>query len=321
MRDWRQPGSAGGSSRGGAQGWDQGWDDDGGDWEAQPRGRRRRDPGYDEVDLERALVPQNQGGLAPIPPQGGALAAPGFGAMDDEERALGIRRPVYIPATGDKPKVRPRSWRVLSGVLSVLLMCVASCAAAGLLGHTFVQGIFPTPIKVLQTPVAVDYSSVPATPIATVGPAGHYIFGVYTEAKQADGTYAATSHFIIGANVFVVVPVRGLPKGQHHVVSIRILDQGVDMGIQNIKGSNSDVDVTENTTVTFTIPNFPNAGVGVAKIYWDLPAGASGSDPNDPHLAASITFGVYQPTPTPIATSKTKTTTTTTPSTTKTPGK
>ena len=48
---------------------------------------------YEEVDLERALVPQ-YGDMLPMQPGMGAVALPGVPATDEEERALGIRRPV-----------------------------------------------------------------------------------------------------------------------------------------------------------------------------------------------------------------------------------
>lgn len=322
MRDWRQPGpdesrrGGGGGGRGGRQAWDQGYDDDAGGWDDEPRGRRRRgDPGYEDVDLERALVPQGPGGLAPMPPQqGGALAVPGYAGLDDEERALGIRRPVYIPATSDKPKVRPRTLRVLSGVLSVLLMCVASCAAAGILGREEIAKLLPSPIKTFQTPVTINYGPVPATPIATVGPAGTYVHGVYTATLQGQ-TYVPTTHFNVGQFVYVVVPVTGLPKGQQHVLTIRWYLAGVDLGIQNLKDANLVQRVPPPTGdgIVFKI-NYPAAGVGEAKIFWDLPANDDGTAPNDPHLAAAIMFGFYQPTPTPAPPTKTT-------GATKTPGK
>src|SRR5215469_1954185 len=44
---------------------------------------------YEEVDLERALVP-NYGDLMPMAQSMGSVAIPGMPATDDEERALGI---------------------------------------------------------------------------------------------------------------------------------------------------------------------------------------------------------------------------------------
>lgn len=317
MRNWRQPPAnedggrrdPGGSQRGGHPNRDArdpydsygsyGGYDDADDGDAVPRGRQRRgNPGYEEMDLGRALVPQNQG-IAPVPPQpGGALAMPGFGQLDDVERAQGIRRPAYIPAMNDKPKVKPATWRVMSGVLSVLLMCVASCAAAGFLGRTAVQRMFPAPIKVLQTPTVIDYSSVPATPAATEGPASTYIHGVYTAKQAADGTYVPTTHFLVNDPIVVVIPVRGLPKGEHHTVTVHYFYQGADLGLQNDSTQNLTLAVDGNMTLTFKI-NYSLPAVGMARVYWDLPKTDDGSSPKDPHIAATINFAVIQPTPTP----------------------
>ena len=75
--------------------------------------------------------------MLPMDPNGpgmgaGVPALPGMPQTDEEERAIGIRRPVYIPATGEKRKKKLGTWRVVSGVVSVMLICVASCGGAAL---------------------------------------------------------------------------------------------------------------------------------------------------------------------------------------------
>lgn len=310
MRNWRQSSGddwgqrdPGGSGRGSRQGRGGAADA----WDSGSRGRRRG--GYEEEDLGRALVPQapNQGMMS-IPEQGAAMIPASAAELDDVDRAMGVRRPVYIPAIGDKPKVKPRTWRVLSGVLSVLLMCVASCAAAGVLGHSAVQRLFPSPVKALQTPVTIDYSAVPATPVATAGTAGTYIRNVVTSTAHdaGDSPVGITSHFLIGQAVNVVLTVRGVPKGQHHTVTVHWFLQGNDLHLENVAGMITSVDISQDQNAYFVV-NYPVAGVGTAKIYWDLPKGDNGDAPNDPHLAATISFGIYQPTPT-APSSKTPTT-------------
>jgi hypothetical protein len=126
--EWRTGGSGGDWRDGG----EYGYDDAPPPSRSNPRNRRLND--YDEVDLERALVPAQGGALAMDPGMGG-VALPGLPETDEAERALGIRRPVYIPAVEGKRKRKLGTWRVVSGVLSVMLVCVASCALAGLLGR------------------------------------------------------------------------------------------------------------------------------------------------------------------------------------------
>ena len=93
----------------------------------------------------------------------GVPALPGMPQTDEEERAFGIRRPVYIPATGER-KRKLGTWRVTSGVLSVMLVCIASCALAGLLGRSTILGFLIGPVSSTATPVFVSTANVPVTP-------------------------------------------------------------------------------------------------------------------------------------------------------------
>src|SRR5512146_813811 len=72
------------------------WQDDGYDDEPPPArsNRRNRRPAddYDEVDLERAMVPARNEMMAPMAGSAGLPVVPGFPQTDEEERALGMRR-------------------------------------------------------------------------------------------------------------------------------------------------------------------------------------------------------------------------------------
>src|SRR6185312_6293324 len=107
--------------------------------------------------------------MAPVDASAGLPAMPGIPQTDEEERALGIRRPAYIPATTEKLKKKLSSWRVISGVLSVMLACIASCAAAGILGRDRIQAFLGHPVAITQTQPALNFSGVPLTPVATPG--------------------------------------------------------------------------------------------------------------------------------------------------------
>ncbi len=101
---------------------------------------RRGDPGSsyarrDEFDDYGA----NDRALMPAPGAGGALmpqlddhALPAL-PNEEEERALGIRRPAYIPATEVRKGERPSNVRVISGVASIMLLCVAMLGVSGFL--------------------------------------------------------------------------------------------------------------------------------------------------------------------------------------------
>lgn len=251
-------------------------------------GSRFRRPGdeYQEIDVDRALVPD--GGMLP------ANMAPGVPGMPDMpaeeiERLLGIRHPVYIPATGKKRRGRLSSWRVISGVLSVILACVASCGAGVILVPKVLPGVqFFKP----QQAQSVDYSHVPVTPVATAGPAAKYVVRAVT-AKGVDTSYnpiSLTSRFLVGDTVYVVVQIRGVPSGSH-VLSIRWLINGID---PQVPGELSHAIDRANENAYFQLQIMQPA-VGTAYVYWDRPAGDHDTSVHDPALAQVIYFGVYEP--------------------------
>jgi hypothetical protein len=237
--------------------------------------------------------------------QGAGLPAlPGVPTTEEEERAMGIRRPVYIPATHEK-KVRPGSFRVISGVLSVLLLCVASCGVAGLLGRSRIESLLKGPVRTNLTPPAIDYSQVPATPTSTAGPAAKFLKSAVTS-KAVDNGYNATSpttKFMVGSTIYVVLQVRGLPKGEPHTLSVRWYLGGTDIGVQALSGAQTNWQIKGDSNAYFGLV-YPGAGVGQARVYWDRPASDTSNDLKDQYLAQTVTFGVYAPTPTPTPTTK-----------------
>jgi hypothetical protein len=213
---------------------------------------------------------------------------------DEEERALGIRRPVYIPAISEKRKRKLGTWRVISGVLSVMLVCIASCGVAGLFGRDRIATLLSRPIPNRGTPLVVSTANVPVTPVATPGAAAKYVQNAVT-ATGVDGNFVpvnTTSHFLVKSTVYVVVSVRGIPKGQEHTVSVRWFIQGTD--IQPVGPLSKTI--SQDSNVSFAL-NYGTPGVGTAKIYWDKPASDSGDSPNDQYLAQTINFAVEMPTP------------------------
>jgi hypothetical protein len=224
-------------------------------------------------------------------------------ATEEEERALGIRHPVYIPATTEK-RVRPGTWRIVSGVLSVLLFCVASCGLAGFLGRDKIGSLLSPAIKTHLTPQTFDYSQVPATPTSSPGPAAKYL-KVATTARAEDAQHnpvGPTTHFNVLQDIHLLAFVRGVPKGQQHTVWVRWYLNGVDVGFGRKKGQTVATVNGGDTNVFFT-NNYPAPGIGMAKLYWDIPDSDSGDAPNDQYLAQTVIFGVYATTPTPTSTS------------------
>ncbi|HLZ21203.1 MAG TPA: hypothetical protein VKQ30_03675 [Ktedonobacterales bacterium] len=304
---WGPAGSSGGRSRGSGANWGAGgqneWDNGQGyqGYDEPPaarssnRNQRRPTPDYEEVDLERALVP-TRGDLMPMDPGAGAPALPGMPTTDEEERSLGIRRPAYIPATGERRTRKLGTWRVVSGVLSVMLVCVASCGLAGLLGHNVLASFGIGPSMTHVTPSAFSTYGVPVTPVATPGPAQKFVTNA-TTAKYVSNKgepLEPTSSFPAGTYVYVLVTVRNIPNGQSHVISVRWFYDNIYLSL-NMSKANTSQTINGNYNVDFALV-YTSPGVGMAKIYFDRPASDTTDSPTDPTLAQTISFQIVQPT-------------------------
>jgi hypothetical protein len=136
----------------------------------------RRGGGYDEYGLdERSLmVPQDNNNVPMLPTDHSMLPAL---PSEEEERMLGIRRPAFIPATEERKGPRPGRWRVISGTMSVMLLCVALC---GITGFFAKQNVLPqinrligknTPPTAMTSPIVVPTVFMNGKTLITPGPA------------------------------------------------------------------------------------------------------------------------------------------------------
>ncbi|HEX8728144.1 MAG TPA: hypothetical protein VF739_05960 [Ktedonobacterales bacterium] len=260
---------------------------------------RRRQPAYDEVDLERAVVPVQQGMPLMAQDPASALAIPGYPATEAEERALGIRRPVYVPATSEKRNRKLGTWRVLSGVLSVMVICLASCGLLGLLGKNSLAGFFQGPVAKKITPVTFNMANIPVTPVATPGPQSNHVTKVVT-AQGVDVHGVAitpSSYFVTGNTVYVIATVTGIPRNEKHQVSVRWYLNGTFLPLDNPSATTYSIDVDKVVAFQLTIPQ---VGAYTAKVYLDdQEPNGSDAPANDPALGATINFAVLTGTPTP----------------------
>ena len=243
--------------------------------------------------------------MAPMEGSAGLPALPGFPQTDEEERMLGIRRPAFIPATSEKRKKRLSSWRVISGVLSVMLACIASCAAAGILGRDRIEALWGKPVKIVTTQPAVDLSGIPVTPVATPGAAAKTAkLSQVVTALHRQGNCSPvepSSYFHVGDAVWVFVILKQPAKG--HTISVQWFVNGTDVNPPSadkttlILGDNS-------ASACFSL-QYPTPGKGSVKVYWDRPANDADNNPYDPSLMATINFAVLPVgygTPTPRST-------------------
>jgi hypothetical protein len=93
--------------------------------------RRNEYDEYGQADERALMVAPSMSAMLPATDDRGLPALP----SEEEERALGIRRPAFIPATDERKGAKPGRWRVVSGVLSIMLLCVGMCGVTGVLAR------------------------------------------------------------------------------------------------------------------------------------------------------------------------------------------
>jgi hypothetical protein len=251
-------------------------------------------------DRSQDIAPVNVGTALP--------AIPGLPQTEEEERALGIRRPAYIPATGNQQKHRISSFRVISGVLSLMLICIATCTGGAFLGKSRFEAAFGNPIiSRQQTPVTYNFTQVPVTPAATPGAAAKFVTSA-TTARNVDNNFAPvdiTSKFVVNSMVYVVLSVRNVPKNSQHTLSVRWFLGGQD--VQLPPSALTKKDIVQDSNAYFAL-QYPQPGLGMVKLYWDKPAGDNGDGATNQYLAQTLYFAVQPPAPTPTPSPNTTTT-------------
>ncbi len=271
-------------------------------------------PDYAEIDRGRALVPARPD-LAPVEVGPALPMLPGLPQTEEEERALGMRRPAYIPATDGHRKRRVSSFRVVSGVLSLMLICMVMCAGGLLLGKTRLDSLVGiNALKSHETPVTYNFTQVPVTPAATPGPANKFVTSA-TTARNVDNNFAPvdiTSKFTVNNYVYVVVSVRGVPKNTTHTLAVSWFLNGLNVQLPPNALTRKDISVDSNAYFAL---EYPTPGLGMVKVYWDQPGSDTSTAATDPALAQTLYFAVQPPVATPTPTAASTTTPTGTPAT------
>lgn len=275
----------------------------------------RRGNDYDEyydIDDDRALmVAQGQAGA--LMPSGVERALPAL-PTEEEERAMGIRRPAFIPATEERRGKRAGRWRVISGVLSVMLLCVGMLGVSGFLFATHilpgiesilgirtpppvtppvptVQAIFLTP-GTLATPA-------PNTNNDPIGPPQMTNEVTYTNNLPVVKTQ--TSLFVPGDTIIIVAKVQGAKSKD--VVSVKWYQNDEDI-TSDLKGVNANCcaqTMNGQAVVVKFQAQIPSVGLGRTELYYNST------------LAYTLIFDVvpqaalYTPTPTQTPINKTPT--------------
>jgi hypothetical protein len=128
--------------------------------------------------------------------------------------------------------------------------------------------------------------------VATPGPQHTYVTNIVTANGVSTDFVPVneTSHFTAGQQVDVICLVSGIAKGQTHTISIHWFYNGIDMQLPMVNGKTSAV-ITMDQVVYFSM-SYPTAGLGMAKIFFDLPSTDNGDQANDPYLAGQILFAI-----------------------------
>jgi hypothetical protein len=195
------------------------------------------------------------------------------------------------------PKTMPRmrgTRHRLGSAGAVLLTGIIIIASVALLQNFHAQSAFIPSVSHIMTPQPPAYSTarVPVTPVATPGPQHTYVTNIVTAQGVSTGFAPVnqTSHFKAGQQVYVACLVHNITKGQKHTVSIHWFFDGVDMQLPIVNGKTSE-EITSDQVVSFAL-RYPTAGLGMAKIFFDLPSTDTGDQANDPYLAGQITFAI-----------------------------
>ena len=208
-----------------------------------------------------------------------------------------------FPGLGDALECDPNPWGSRRPEPNRRLMGTASVLAASLVIVGFLAVLGPriggharsySPLTRVSTVQPQPYSTanVPVTPIATSGPQVTYVYNIVTSQGVSTNFVPIneTSHFQANQYVYVVCDVHGIPKGQKHVISIHWFYDGQDLDLPSTFGETYQ-NVSSSQVVYFRL-NYPYPGLGMARIFFDLPSADSGDQANDPYLAGQIYFAV-----------------------------
>ena len=266
------------------------------------------DEGYGPPDERGLMLPPDVGGLMAQMDDRALPALP----TEEEERALGIRRPAFIPATDERKGKKPGRWRVISGVASIMLFCVASCGISGVL----LQKNLPFGLgNILHTTIPTSVT-VPVLAIPTIYAAGKPLVtpapGAKTPIQQvASYSYVApgpagsnivmgkdpTDIFMVGAFFHILVETSSQVKAKDQM-SIHWIFNGLDL-TSDLKLSSPDCcsnPITKDNQAVQGDFRFQSSttGYGRADIYYNTT------------LAYSVLFYEVEPgqtaTPAPTAT-------------------
>jgi hypothetical protein len=183
----------------------------------------------------------------------------------------------------------------IAAVLAASLIIVGFLAVlgwriGGVRGHATLISSGPSSHPSTVPPYST--ANVPVTPIATAGPQSYYVSTIVTAQGVSENFVPInqTSHFQVDHYVYVICDVHRIPKGQNHTISIHWFYDNQDLDLPSTLGATYQI-VASNQVVYFRL-YYPYPGLGMAKIFVDLPSGDSGDQASNPYLAGEIYFAI-----------------------------
>ncbi len=287
---------------------------------------RRGDPGasYPRRGDPGASYPRRgdlyQEDFAPLPDDLALTVSPGAGQMmlpnntqlpalptEEDERAMGIRRPAFIPATEERTGKRPSRWRVISGLFSMVIFVTALCVGSGVFLSRNVwpglaRGLGFTQPKSIVAPVTTVDPAFLKGPLVTPVPNTNTPISSVTSSLGIDGSpsrnqiipVGPSAIFQVGNPVNIVVNVSNQAKVGDDV-SIRWYLNNIDItdSLKSLpKNANCcDQQITSpNGMIIQYSMNSPSVGPGKAEIYYKQ------------QLAYTVLFWIITPSNTPTPT-------------------
>ena len=281
-------------------------------WESPNQSQSRR-----RVNDDNALVVRPGSNIPMIPEDDRNLPAL---PTEEEERAMGIRRPAFIPATEERRGERAGGWRVISGVLSLMLVCVGACGVTGVLARNTVLpkvaslvGInVPKSVSATPTPIPALYTS--GTSLVTPAPNAPDVLSsiVSTKTYTEDATNIipgpSTALFFVGDSIHIIARADKAKVGD--VFSVKWIYNGQDITAFIKKDKPDCCSQSPNTSEAGEFIRFTLLQQQAGKTTPHIGSNTGRADIFDNNiLVASVVFLVTDqpPTPTPVPPSPTPT--------------
>ncbi len=221
------------------------------------------------------MLAPGAGGLMPAMDDAALPALP----TEEEERALGIRRPAFIPATEERKGAKPTGMRVISGALTIMVLCAGMLGVSGfLVSHNLVPSFtkllgLGNPPNAKSSPFSLPPGYLSATPLVTPGPNSTPIksvqaYGFVSQPQNGNVPQPKnpSNVFTVGSTVYIVGDTTSNVK-RGDIFSIRWIYGGIDItgDIQKLNQACCSTAVTQDDQEVRLLFQFTSSVTGLYK--------------------------------------------------------